>query len=1071
MGGLLAIMSFLAGRACLTSGATEMVNSSSDALPDILSLFQAPPGDFYPTLMWFWNGDIREQEVKAQISAMDAAHIPSFFIHPMFGFGLDYLSEKHFSLMRSAAEEAASRGMHMNIYDEYNWPSGTAGGSVIRDHPEFRARELTVFRRDASITPAGTVPSLGTVVTVSLTTDQKSVPVKWEVVKGSDGGEGIAWRLPPSTRGTLLIIQENLTRGVLPSGMWSPFCWNQEGYLDLLNPQAVQEFIRATHDRYAAELGQHFGQTIRYLFTDEVAAPVRDPGRDASPLDAPASLPWTPDFLARFELANGYDLRPHIEELFIDKGDFVKTRIDYWRFVSNCIVDSYFKPVARWCQEHGVQLTGHLLGEEEIVLSALTVGDPAQALKSFALPGTDSIFSKTSMHEDRASMAPKFGASVAHAADARRLLCEAYTGSGWGLSLGDMKRVFDWESVLGTNWLMCMGGYYSIAGFRKLPGGSYPPSHLFQRPDWKYYGDFGLYVARVCALNTQGELQTPVAVLFPLNTVRTEATHGRLLTPALKALDVTLVATTNALLQVQRDFDYVFETDFAQARVEKGVLWLGERPYSALVLPAVTCLDGACLDKVAACITGGISVLFINGLPYQSPDAGDIAVLLGRALELSHGGFQKACAGARGTEREPAKRLGRNAFLVSGDVSRPDGASLREALLTALTDCPPAFHFREIHPQLRVMHRSLPDREQFHIVNLSEEAFMAQLVTRAHGAVLRLEPFSGEIRTIASTNDNSMSQIPLQIGAYDSFFVQVLHSEAASPKPTQECGYRPFAGPQEWQFRPLGGNLMRLEYRICFADAPPAPDDPAWEKCDLNRLIHELSKDGFQSWKGRRYWASATFTIAEMPPALQLISEELEPLEMSINGIALPPGAKEFVWDGSNLVDDIAPLARVGRNVVLLRSAFPDYQAPHVPPFMALRGDFRVDAQRRLVQGNSCQIKNGSWTAQGFPDFSGTAEYRAVFALPDEASQATCIQLSCDHVESVAELWVNGKRVGVRLWPPYVFDIKAMCIPGTNELTIRVTNTLSNLFEMPEAGKLPAESGILGNVWINVGGV
>jgi hypothetical protein len=61
--------------------------------------------------------------------------------------------------------------------------------------------------------------------------------------------------------------------------------------------------------------------------------------------------------------------------------------------------------------------------------------------------------------------------------------------------------------------------------------------------------------------------------------------------------------------------------------------------------------------------------------------------------------------------------------------------------------------------------------------------------------------------------------------------------------------------------------------------------------------------------------------------------------------------------------------------------------------------------------------------------------------------------------------------VGVRLWPPYVFDIKAMCIPGTNELTIRVTNTLSNLFEMPEAGKLPAESGILGNVWINVGGV
>jgi len=37
-----------------------------------------------------------------------------------------YLSEAYFDCYRLAVEEAKRLGLHVWLYDEYNWPSGTA---------------------------------------------------------------------------------------------------------------------------------------------------------------------------------------------------------------------------------------------------------------------------------------------------------------------------------------------------------------------------------------------------------------------------------------------------------------------------------------------------------------------------------------------------------------------------------------------------------------------------------------------------------------------------------------------------------------------------------------------------------------------------------------------------------------------------------------------------------------------------------------------------------------------------------------------------------------------------------
>ena len=68
---------------------------------------------------------------------MRNAGYQSFQIQTRLSFSDDYLA-----MCRLAADEAASRGMMIGIYDEYNWLSGHAGGLTVQGRDELRERHL-----------------------------------------------------------------------------------------------------------------------------------------------------------------------------------------------------------------------------------------------------------------------------------------------------------------------------------------------------------------------------------------------------------------------------------------------------------------------------------------------------------------------------------------------------------------------------------------------------------------------------------------------------------------------------------------------------------------------------------------------------------------------------------------------------------------------------------------------------------------------------------------------------------------------------------------------------------------
>lgn len=86
----------------------------------------------------------------------------------------------------------------------------------------------------------------------------------------------------------------------------------------------------------------------------------------------------------------------------------------------------------------------------------------------------------------------------------------------------------------------------------------------------------------------------------------------------------------------------------------------------------------------------------------------------------------------------------------------------------------------------------------------------------------------------------------------------------------------------------------------------------------------------------------------------------------------------------------------------------------------------------------------GDWrTALHLPHHSGAVEYETVVDTPPLAAAA----LDLGHVRGTAEVWLDGRPLGVRLWRPYRFSLGPLP-KGSHRLRIRVTNTLGAFYEI-----------------------
>ncbi len=109
----------------------------------------------------------------------------------------------------------------------------------------------------------------------------------------------------------------------------------------------------------------------------------------------------------------------------------------------------------------------------------------------------------------------------------------------------------------------------------------------------------------------------------------------------------------------------------------------------------------------------------------------------------------------------------------------------------------------------------------------------------------------------------------------------------------------------------------------------------------------------------------------------------------------------------------------------------------------------------------------GDWSKVGVLNtYSGGVRYRTTFTVTAEEADGR-MGLDLDRVVATAEVSVNGKTAGVRVAPPWTFELTGLVQPGENVLEVLVYNTLANHYQtIPSLYRGDPVSGLFGPVRI-----
>ncbi len=254
----------------------------------IFELKDMDPKEYTSIPFWSWNNKLEEKELIAQIHEMKKGGMRGFMIHARNGLEVEYLSEQWFHLVELCLEEARKLNMRVLIYDEHGWPSGFAGGKLLKN-TENRARYLS-----------------------------------YQVQKMYDEQAFAVFKMENDT----------IRRITQPeSGQQEYHCIylkSSPANTDILNPQVVKQFLDIVYEAYYQRFADRFGKELAGFFTDE-------------PQYYRYETPYTPAAEQIWKERYGEDIRDGLLYLFIlnEKGYIYRTR--YYRLMNELYTQNYYK--------------------------------------------------------------------------------------------------------------------------------------------------------------------------------------------------------------------------------------------------------------------------------------------------------------------------------------------------------------------------------------------------------------------------------------------------------------------------------------------------------------------------------------------------------------------------------------------------------------------------------------------------------------------------------------------------------------------------------------------------------
>ncbi|MBQ6823263.1 MAG: hypothetical protein IJP27_01290 [Clostridia bacterium] len=537
----------------------------------LIEKIQAAAGEYASVPFWSWNDKLEPKELVRQIRDMHRLEMGGFFMHARGGLETEYLSEEWFDCVKVCVEEAERLGMEAWAYDENGWPSGFAGGVLLKE-PDNHALYLK-----GEFTEEFPAAEENTVAIYAL--NEAGVPTRTE-------------QAVSCTRYLHIHMGAD------------------DSYVDTMRGDITDRFIEATHREYQKRLGADFGaKQMPGFFTDE-------------PQYYRWRTPYSKALPKAFEQENGYDIREALPALFCDYEGAKEHRYRFHRLTSRLFREGFAKRVYDWADANGVQITGHFIEEYSLAGQMLCCGDIMPLYSYEHIPGIDYL----GRDLKRSDMGQKQLGSVCAQLGKKKALSEMFACCGWDVSPRELKRIAEFQYAGGVN-VMCQHLYpYSIRGQRKRDYPAFYSEHsLWQEA----LLPFNRYFNRLGAALAMGEEYAETLVIHPIHSAW--LTYQRVENDtSCKQLNDDFNALICLLCDRQLAYHLGDETMMAElATVEEGLLRVGKCRYKRVILPALDTLDSttvALLKQFMA--AGGKVYIDRNHLPTRIDGVeGDLSFL------------------------------------------------------------------------------------------------------------------------------------------------------------------------------------------------------------------------------------------------------------------------------------------------------------------------------------------------------------------------------------------------------------------------------------------------------------
>ncbi len=724
--------------------------------------FVKPPLATHSRPLWFWNSVPSQDETARQVKACKDAGYAGLAVLPAFGQDkMKFMSPEFLEQYRFTADAAKENGLKLCLYDEYWFPSGSAGGLLREQFPQHLCKRLDRVEKNVENgesveldVPDGVL--MGAVAMNLKTYNRKNIT--------SDIQDGkLRWKPDENDRDPYKVM------------IFVCVLDGERDLVDYLEPESVKAFISLTYAKYQQAMPEHFGTTIDSAFYDEPM--LYTPGKGRA---------WTPKYNEYFEKRFGYDPVPLYPAMFMDIGkETASARNALFGFRATLFSEGFVKTIVDWLKPYNMPLTGHL-DQEEVVNPTGVGGDAIKFFEYQPIPGLDQIF-----QYGRGSCMYKLVSSAAINYDRHLVMTEVY-GATANMPLDNLYKEAMDQAVKGVNMFVPHAVWYDSKGERTMPPDLSPRDAKYG-PALPAYND---YIGRLqLILQKPGSSVADIAVLYPIESLQATYHFNGPLDAYVGGInsdrDNYMRIGEHLTFQERRDFHYIHPETLLKCKIEKPsgvkhpVLTLpntiNPNSYKILLLPTMEVIGLETLRKAHEFYKAGGTVVCVGQLPKNAVETG----------EENQAEFEKLLANTFGGDAVQKSRSDDSPESPTGIVMKPKFGGTAHFLHTdptqplTLSFAPNPVDVKFIRAKklpessptgsFAYLHRIIDGRNVYFFSNSTTEKVETSVSFRGveQGRYELWNPHDGTIREaeVQQFDERGTVSVPLKLGPVESVFL------------------------------------------------------------------------------------------------------------------------------------------------------------------------------------------------------------------------------------------------------------------------------------------------------------